>query len=216
MLTAIHKHTSHTVSFNTYRVLFNTDGATLASADRTRYREIVILWDLDAALLLQGEIPEDVNGDGVLNIQDLVFIAANFGQTGLNAADVNGDGIVDIRDLVKVASAIAAAAAAPPVNRQALAILTTADVQQWLFQAQQLNLTDPVSQRGIRFLRTTRDGVDTERDGTLTKLPEPVQSRNVDTLSVSGSSRGHVDSLCRGWNSGADVGIRASTCWCLS
>ena len=113
MFTAIHKHTSHTVSFNTYRVLFNTDGATLASADRARYREIVILWDLDAAPLLQGEIPEDVNGDGVLNIQDLVFIAANFGQTGLNAADVNGDGIVDIRDLVKVASAIAAAAAAP-------------------------------------------------------------------------------------------------------
>ena len=173
MLTAIHKHTSHTVSFNTYRVLFNTDGATLASADRTRYREIVILWDLDAALLLQGEIPEDVNGDGVLNIQDLVFIAANFGQTGLNAADVNGDGIVDIRDLVKVASAIAAAAAAPPVNRQALAILTTADVQQWLFQAQQLNLTDPISQRGIRFLEQLLTALTPKETALLPNYPNP-------------------------------------------
>ena len=48
------------------------------------------------------QIAEDVNGDDVVNIQDLVLVASNFGQTGEHAADVNGDGIVDILDLVMV------------------------------------------------------------------------------------------------------------------
>ena len=47
----------------------------------------------------------DVNGDGVVNIQDLVLVASGFGQTGQNAADVNGDGMVNIQDLVLVAGA---------------------------------------------------------------------------------------------------------------
>ena len=161
--------TTHTHSF--YRVSFNTDGATLASADLDG--RIVLLWDLDTAPLLQGEIPEDVNGDGVLNIQDLLLIAANFGQTGLNAADVNGDGIVDIRDLVKVAGAIAAAATAPSMNPQALEMFTTADVQQWFLQAQQFNLTDPVSQRGIRFLEQLLTALTPKETALLPNYPNP-------------------------------------------
>ena len=45
----------------------------------------------------------DVNGDGIVNILDLVLISVNFGKTGQNPADVNGDGVVNIVDLVKVA-----------------------------------------------------------------------------------------------------------------
>ena len=56
---------------------------------------------------------EDVNNDGIVNIQDLVLVSSNFGRTGENDADVNGDGIVDIVDLVKVAAAFGNAAAAP-------------------------------------------------------------------------------------------------------
>ncbi len=48
---------------------------------------------------------EDVNNDGVVNIQDLVLTATNFGATGENAADVNNDGVVNIMDLVLVAGA---------------------------------------------------------------------------------------------------------------
>lgn len=52
------------------------------------------------------EINTDVNGDGEVNILDLVRIAASFGQpvSAENAvADVNGDGEINILDLVRVA-----------------------------------------------------------------------------------------------------------------
>ncbi len=48
---------------------------------------------------------EDVNGDGEVNILDLVAVAAKFGEKEAGNADVNGDGVVDIRDLVLVAGA---------------------------------------------------------------------------------------------------------------
>ena len=48
---------------------------------------------------------EDVNGDGVINIQDLVLVSSQFGKLGKNSADVNGDGVVNISDLVLVAGA---------------------------------------------------------------------------------------------------------------
>lgn len=51
------------------------------------------------------KLTADVNGDAIVNIQDLVLVASNFGKTGQNAADVNNDGIVNIQDLVLVAGA---------------------------------------------------------------------------------------------------------------
>ena len=50
-------------------------------------------------------IPWDVNDDGTVNIQDLVLVAGQLGESGENLkADVNGDGVVNIQDLVLVAS----------------------------------------------------------------------------------------------------------------
>ena len=90
----------------------------------------------------------DVNGDGVVNIQDLVKVASSFGQTGQTDADVTGDGMVNIADLVKVAGIIGTDAAAPSTLPQALKMLTAAEVKLWLTQAHYANLTDPTSQRG--------------------------------------------------------------------
>ena len=47
----------------------------------------------------------DVNGDGVVNILDLVKVSNAFGQRGRVPEDVNGDGIVNIQDLVWVSGA---------------------------------------------------------------------------------------------------------------
>ena len=47
----------------------------------------------------------DVNGDGVVNILDLVKVSNAFGQRGRVPEDVNGDGVVNIQDLVWVSGA---------------------------------------------------------------------------------------------------------------
>lgn len=55
----------------------------------------------------------DVNTDGVVNIQDLVLVAASFEKTGENIADINKDGVVNILDLVLVAEAFGNTASVP-------------------------------------------------------------------------------------------------------
>lgn len=59
-----------------------------------------VIPDLDGEIYLKQAT--DVNGDGVVNILDMVIIANAFGE---KAPDVNGDGIVNILDLVQVANA---------------------------------------------------------------------------------------------------------------
>jgi hypothetical protein len=57
---------------------------------------------VDTVTLLAG----DVNGDGCVDVLDVVTVAAQFGQTNPDppCADVNGDGRVDIVDMVLVAA----------------------------------------------------------------------------------------------------------------
>ncbi len=98
-------------------------------------------------------VSEDTNDDGVVDVQDLVFVAHRYGQTGTTTADVNGDGVVNSDDLILVAAAIDAdAAAAPSLYSDALEGLTVADVKLWLSQARQRSLTDPSVRRGVLFL----------------------------------------------------------------
>ena len=59
--------------------------------------------DLDGEIYLKNTTDRhDVNGDGSVNILDLVAVANGFGK---DTPDVNGDGVVNILDLVAVANA---------------------------------------------------------------------------------------------------------------
>ena len=124
--------------------------------------------------IVDSGVPEDVNGDGIVNIQDLVAVAAALGKVGKNNADVNDDGEVNIQDLVAVAAALGKVAAAPAVFRQqTLGQLTSADVQHWLIQAQQANLTDAISLRGILFLEQLLAALTPKETALLPNYPNP-------------------------------------------
>ena len=117
--------------------------------------------------------PEDVNHDGMINIQDLILVAARFGQKGQNDADINRDGIVNTLDLIMVANVLDNAAAAPSLTPQTLAILTASEVEGWLIQAQQMALTDLVYLRGITALEQLLAALTPKETILLPSYPNP-------------------------------------------
>ena len=98
-------------------------------------------------------IAGDVNGDGVVNIADLVLVANSIGETGNTQADFNGDGVVNIADLVLVAGKIGARGSAPSVLPGGLQLFTVDDIQNWITQAEELPLADEISKKGILLLK---------------------------------------------------------------
>ena len=89
----------------------------------------------------------DVNADGVVDVLDLMIVAANFGRVDTPlTGDVNGDGEVNREDINAVLDALEAAAAAPAVS-------TTESLQRWIDRAKQLNRTDARFQKGIAVLQ---------------------------------------------------------------
>ena len=127
------------------------------------------------AIAVPPPIPEDVNGDDVVNILDLVSVAVNLGNEGTDlAADVNGDGVVNILDLVRVAGALGDAAAAPSAWYRDLEIAPTrADVVRWLAQLGELDLTDATSQQGVLFLQQLLAALTPNATALLPNYPNP-------------------------------------------
>ena len=156
-----------------YSVAFSPDGKTLASGSED---DMVKLWDVSpyiTPITPPESLTEDVNHDGIVNIQDLVLVASNLGKTGQNAADVNGDGQVNIQDLVLIAGALGTSAAAPSIHLQSLEMFTAADVKSWLSQAQHFNLTDAMAQKGILFLEQLLAVLTPKETALLHNYPNP-------------------------------------------
>ena len=152
-------------------VAFSPNGKTVASGSDD---STVLLWNITSLPATQERIPEDINADGTVNIQDLVLVAANIGETGQNTADVNGDGTVNILDLTRVAGALGTVASSPanPQRKPALTP-TRAQLLQWLTQARQMNRTDPTFQRGIRMLERLLAALTPKETALLANYPNP-------------------------------------------
>ena len=121
-------------------------------------------------------LKEDINRDGVVNTQDLMLVAADLTQRGEYNTDVNEDGVVNIADLVLVAGALSnnnTAAVASALSRATPFAPSRADVEMWLEQAKQLNLTDPKSLRGIGFLEQLLLALAPKETALLANYPNP-------------------------------------------
>ncbi len=116
--------------------------------------------------------PADVNGDGVVNILDLVAVAQGLG-TDKPEADVNGDGVVNVFDLVQVAGAIGGGGAAPSADSLDPSIISAADVERWLAGTQGLGVGDANFQRGIRFLEQLLAALTPKETTLLPNYPNP-------------------------------------------
>ena len=152
-------------------VVFSPDRQIIASGG---WDGTVLLWEISHTSPEPGKVIGDINADGIVNIQDLVFVASNFGQTGENVADVNGDGLVNIIDLTLVAGAFGNTAGAPSMwNLDEEIALTREQVQQWLHQARQINLTDTDFQRGLLMLEQLLASLTPKKTVLLPNYPNP-------------------------------------------
>ena len=111
---------------------------------------------------------------GVVNIADLVEVAQNFGQVGENNADINGDGIVNVIDLILVAVALGEGAAAPAAHAEVLSTLTAEKVAQWIIEAKQLQTDDPIYLRGIHVLEQLHKVLTPTQTALLANYPNPL------------------------------------------
>ena len=117
---------------------------------------------------------EDVNGDGVVDVQDLAQVGLQYGKTGTNTADVNGDEVVDVDDFILVAAAVdTAAAAAPAARAQVHSHFTASQLQAWLTEARASGNTSHTYQKGIAVLEQFLALVAPEETALLANYPNP-------------------------------------------
>ena len=104
----------------------------------------------DNTLLVQNR--PDVNGDGTVDITDLVFVASKFGETVVGNIypnpDVNRDGVVNVTDLLLVVNSLVSETGAAPT----IAALNATTLQQWIAQVKQLPDRDATVEKGIAVL----------------------------------------------------------------
>ena len=158
---------------NVGSISFSPDGQTMASASEDG---TVLLWDypLMAPTPEPAYLPADINRDGIVNITDLVYVSRRIGQTCGSRFDVNSDGVVDIVDLVQVAGAIGNIAGAPQAEDSDIALAPTRIVvEQWLYQAKQVNLADASFQRGMLMLEQLLVSLAPKKTQLLSNYPNP-------------------------------------------
>ena len=117
----------------------------------------------------------DVNGDGLIDVNDLLLVSNYLGEAGPtpSTVDVNRDGAVTIADLVHVAQhlEISASPAAP-----ALAVpvgLTYERIETWIDAARAENDGSLVFQQGIAKLEYLLTLVIPEETALLSNYPNP-------------------------------------------
>ena len=116
----------------------------------------------------------DVNGDGQVNILDLVSVAQQFGKSvpADSPADVTGDGVVNILDLVQVAQHFGNTAA-PTALVVGTADVDPATIAAWIAQARLEDDGSLLFKQGIENLQALLASLIPEETTLLRNYPNP-------------------------------------------
>ena len=120
----------------------------------------------------------DVNGDGRVDVLDLILVAQRLGETvaAHSEVDINDDGIVNILDLILVAQHMgeSTASAAPSILAMAgIEVLDPAMVQTWIEQAIFEDDGSRAFQHGIANLQHLLASLIPEKTMLLANYPNP-------------------------------------------
>ena len=122
-------------------------------------------------VLPENHVREDVNADGVVDVEDLVLVAATIGTTPPEDTypnpDVNGDGVVNSDDLALVMAALESTPTAPA------AAITAENLQRWIDEAKQLANKDETFLKGIAVLEQLLYSLLPEKTALLANYPNP-------------------------------------------
>ena len=123
--------------------------------------------------VVPNRLATDVNGDGVVDVADLVLVASDFGAEPVPGAlpdtDVNDDGKINSEDVILVLEVLEGTAAAPSLDTQQ----TAASLQQWIVEAKQRNTGDATFQRGIAVLERLLTTLLPKETALLANYPNP-------------------------------------------
>ena len=167
-LSSIKGHTSGIT-----KLAFSADGKSLVtlSSDGT-----ALIWDWterDVNREIQYTL-EDVNRDGVIDIQDLIYVASQFGTTDKESvADVNQDGIVDIADIILITNSLENENAAPFSTSSQTNLLSIKKVKSWIEQAQEYRNASIEFQKGITVLEHLLTALTPKSSALLNNYPNP-------------------------------------------
>ena len=115
----------------------------------------------------------DVDGNGIVDVEDLILVAEAYGEEGNNDADVNGDGIVDIDDLILVAEAIDDAADAPAIRAQMQAIFTQEQLRELIAETKARKNISSSYQKGLAVLEQFFGLATPKKTALLANYPNP-------------------------------------------
>ena len=117
------------------------------------------------------QITEDVNRDGVVDVEDLVLVAATLGTTppkdAIPQTDVNGDGVVNNDDLALVMAALETTPTAPA------SVWTAANLRRWIDEAKQRTNRDEIFLQGIAVLEQLLASMLPKKTALLANYPNP-------------------------------------------
>ena len=114
----------------------------------------------------------DVNGDGNVNILDIVLIVQNFGQANPQA-DVNGDGNVNIFDLIVVAQHLGESTTGDAPGISLVQAVSLKTIQAWIDMAHAADDGSLAFQLGIANLERLLAAMHPDTTALLANYPNP-------------------------------------------